>query len=63
MVRKKKSKKEKGLKKRVISKKLLKPSKKLTIVIPKREPYSVLNEENKFFKGEFENEKRKMFFS
>lgn len=61
--KKKKSKKEKKvLKAKVVSKKVLKPN-KMTMTIPKQEPYSVLGEPNRFFKNELENEKRSTFFS
>ncbi len=63
-LKKKKSKKKakKLLNKKVTSKKILKPN-KLVLVIQKKEPYNVLNEPNKFFKNEFEETKRSLFFS
>jgi len=52
----------KALTKKLVSRKILKPS-QMTITIKKQEPYSVLGEENKFFKPILEQEKRSMFFS
>lgn len=55
------SKTEALLKKKLVSKKILKPS-QMTMTIKKQEPYSVLSEPNKFFKHELEEAKRSMFF-
>ena len=52
---------DKILRKKITSRKILKPS-QMTMTIKKQEPHSVLGEENKFFKNTFEQEKRSMFF-
>jgi len=52
----------KFLKQKIISRQVLKPD-KVTIVVKKQEPHSILGEENKFFKHELEKEARGMFFS
>ncbi|HDK42073.1 MAG TPA: hypothetical protein ENG87_01735 [Candidatus Pacearchaeota archaeon] len=63
-LKKKKSKKDtkKLLNKKITSKSVLKPS-QMTITIKKQEPYNVLDEPNRFFKHEFEETKRSLFFS
>ncbi len=64
MVKKKKKdfleKTEALLKKKLKSKKILKPS-QMTMTIKKQEPYSVLGEPNRFFKHELEEVKGSMF--
>lgn len=57
-----KKRKENILKKRFKPKKVLK-SKQPVIVVKEREPYSVLNELNRFFKNEMEEAKKSLFFS
>lgn len=63
MVRKKK--KEtlvKRLSKKIISKKGLRKI-KTTVTIKERKPTNIFHEENRFFKGEFNSEKKNMFLS
>lgn len=52
----------KALKTRMSSKKILKPN-KMTVKIEEYKAPSVLGDENRFFKGEYEKEKRSLFFS
>jgi len=65
---KKQDKKSKGskvlkqLQKQITSKKFLKRP-KLTVKIPEYKPHSILGETNKFFKNEWEESKKTMFFS
>ncbi len=53
---------EKALKKKLVSRKVLKPG-QVTFVIKKQEPHSILGEENKFFKDFIEQENRSLFFN
>jgi hypothetical protein len=53
---------KKYLEKRMTSKKILKPN-KMTVKIEEYKAPSVLGDENRFFKGEYEKEKRSLFFS
>jgi hypothetical protein len=50
-----------NIKKRVISKDIIRNSRH-TVNIPEREVESVLNDPNRFFKGELAKEKKAMFF-
>ncbi len=53
---------EKLLKKKAVSRKVLKPG-QVALVIKKQEPHSILGEKNKFFKDFIEEENRSLFFS
>ena len=59
MVKKKKVSK---WKQKVVSKRILKPS-KIVVKIPEYKPQSVLGDENRFFTGEMNQVKKEMFFS
>ena len=52
---------DKKLKERVISRKILKPN-KIQVHIKERNPENVWEKQNMFFKGNYEKEKRSMFF-
>lgn len=66
MKKKKKSKKEKGilarLKSKVVSKPILKKTKEATLKIKDKEIPKVLEDTNRFFKNEWEETKKAMFF-
>jgi len=50
----------KQLQQKIVSRKVLKPN-KMSVHIKERKPESSWNDENRFFKGNFEKEKRSMF--
>ena len=56
----KETKGKKGIKARIISRKILKPN-KMEVHIRERTPENVWEKQNMFFKGNYEKEKRSMF--
>ena len=52
---------ERALKKRVVSRRILKKSKPGTLLIKQKEPSSILGDPNKFFKDEWNEAKKSMF--
>ena len=53
--------KKKVLEKRFTAKKIMEKN-EMTVTVTKRKPYSVLDGEGQFFKGEMNKEKRRLFF-
>jgi len=60
MTKKMAKKEEKASKKKIVSKRILKKG-QMVVKIPEFKAPSVLGEPNRFFKDEFEKEKRSMF--
>ncbi len=48
---------------RVVSRRVLRKTKPITVVVRQQEPQSILGQRNRFFKDQFKEEKRNLFFT